>query len=143
MALDDNNYAFVAYFDVFKAFDTVWVNGLFYKMYEMGIRGKTWRLLYRSYIDFMCKVRSKVRIRDMSSEWYKMMCGIHQGGFLSLINYMAFINQMIINLRDSDLCCRIDALLSTPPINTIIILTKKIIYNSMKKEQKPHLECQK
>ena len=96
-ALDDNNHALVAYFDVFKAFDTVWVNGLFYKMYEMGIRGKTWRLFYRSYIDFMCKVR----IRDMSSEWYKMMCGIHQGGFLSLINYMAFINQMIINLRDS------------------------------------------
>ena len=39
-ALDDNNHACVAYCDVSKAFDTVWVNGLFYKLYEMGIRGK-------------------------------------------------------------------------------------------------------
>ena len=110
-ALDDSNNVFVAYFDVSKAFDTVWVNGLFYKMYEMGIRGKTWRLLYRSYLNFMCKVR----ISDMSSDWYEMMCGIHQGGFLSLIKYVAFINQLIINLRDSDLCCKIDTLWSTPP----------------------------
>ena len=31
---------FVSYFDVSKAFDTVWTNGLFYKMYNAGITGK-------------------------------------------------------------------------------------------------------
>ena len=77
----------------------------------MGVKGKIWRLLYRSYIDFMCKVR----IGDRSSDWYRMMCGIHQGGFLSLIKYVAFINQLIVDLRNSGLCCRIDALSSTPP----------------------------
>ena len=94
-ALEENNNVFMAYFDVSKAFDTVWVNGLFYKMYDMGVKGKIWRLLYRSYIDFMCKGR----IGDMTSEWYRMMCGIHQGGFLSF-NYVAFINQLIVELRD-------------------------------------------
>ena len=43
------------------------------------------------------------------------MCRIHQGGFLSLIKYVTFINQLIVNLRDSGLYCRIDTLLSTPP----------------------------
>ena len=43
-ALETNRNVFVTYFDVSKAFDTVWTNGLFYKLYEAGIRGKAWRL---------------------------------------------------------------------------------------------------
>ena len=110
-ALDENNYAFSAYFDVSKAFDTVWINGLFYKMYDMGIRGKLWRLLYRCYVNFMCRVK----IKDRYSNWFNMQCGIHQGGFLSLIKYIAFINQLITELSDSGYCCKIGALKSTPP----------------------------
>ena len=111
MALDQNKCAFVAYFDVSKAFDTVWINGLFYKLYKMGIKGRTWRLLYRSYINFMCKVR----IKHKCSTWFEMGCGIHKGGFLSLFKYVAFINQLIVELRDSGLCCRIRELYSSPP----------------------------
>ena len=111
MALDKNKCAFVAYFDVSKAFDTVWINGLFYKLYKMGIKGRTWRLLYRSYINFMCKVR----IKHKCSTWFEMGCRIHQGFFLSLFKYVAFINQLIVELRDSGLCCRIKELYSSPP----------------------------
>ena len=110
-ALDNNKCAFVAYFDVSKAFDTVWINGLFYKLYEMGFRGKTWRLLYRSYINFMCKVR----IKDKCSNWFEMGCGIHQGGFLSLYKYIAFINQLIVELQDSGYCYMIRDLHSSSP----------------------------
>ena len=56
-ALENNRNVFVAYFDVSKAFDTVWTDGMFYKLYQMGIRGRLWRLLYRSYKGFLCRVR--------------------------------------------------------------------------------------
>ena len=37
-ALETNKKkVFVSYFDVSKAFDTVWINGLFYKLYQKGI----------------------------------------------------------------------------------------------------------
>ena len=109
-ALDTRRNVFVSYFDVSKAFDTVWTNGLFYKMYKMGIRGKMWRLMYRAYQGFMCKVR----IEGKTSGWYPMLCGIHQGGFLSLTKYVAFINELIVELEESDLCCRISGISTSP-----------------------------
>ena len=39
------------------------------------------------------------------SEWYPLRCGIHQGGYLSLIKYIAFINSLLVNLQNSKLCC--------------------------------------
>ena len=106
-ALETNRNVFVSYFDVSKAFDTVWTNSLFYKLYNMGLVGKTWRILYRGYIDFKCKVC----IDNKVSDWYTMpgtmQCGIHQGGFLSLIKYTVFINALLVQLEESQLCCRI------------------------------------
>ena len=61
---------FVAYFDVSKAFDSVWIDGLFFQLYELGIKGSLWRLLYKTYKGFTCRVR----IGDRMSEAYPMMC---------------------------------------------------------------------
>ena len=98
------------YYDVSKAYDTVWTNGLFFQLYNMGIRGRTWRLLYRAYSDFRCRVR----IGDKCSEWYNMLCGIHQGGFLSSTKYIAFINPLVDKLELSDLCCKVGTIRASP-----------------------------
>ena len=110
-ALENNGNVFVAFFDVSKAFDTVWVDGLFYKLNEIGIVGRVWRILYRTYQDFLCRVRVKGKF----SEWYPMRSGIHQGGFLSLIKYTVFIDAMITELEMSGLCCTVQGIPSTPP----------------------------
>ena len=81
----------MAYYDVSKAFDSVWIDGLFCQLYDLGITGSLWRILYQMYVNFACCVR----IGDMTSNWYKMECGIHQGGYLSLVKYVAFINSLI------------------------------------------------
>ena len=47
MSMENNNNCIVAYSDVTKAFDTVWINGLFFRIYQIGIRGQTWCLLYK------------------------------------------------------------------------------------------------
>ena len=39
--LENNSKVFVAYYDVAKAFDGVWIDGLFFRLHEMGVVGKT------------------------------------------------------------------------------------------------------
>ena len=109
-SLETNRKCLVAYFDVAKAFDTVWIEGLFFQLYELGIRGKLWRFLYNFYVGFKCCVK----IHGQTSDWYPLQCGIHQGGYLSLLKYMAFINSLITDLKASGLCCRLYRTPSTP-----------------------------
>ena len=49
------------------------------------------------------------------SDWYEMGCGIHQGGFLSLVKYTAFINELITELEMSGLCIDVYGIPSNPP----------------------------
>ena len=44
-----NRTCFVAYFDVVKAFDSIWINGLFYQLYHLGISGRIWRIIKLVY----------------------------------------------------------------------------------------------
>ena len=76
----------------------------------MGITGKTWRILYKGYNDFRCKVRVDSKLSD----WYVMQCGIHQGGFLSLMKYTAFIDSLLLELERSQLCCTVCKIQSSP-----------------------------
>ena len=108
--LEGGGRVFVAFFDVSKAFDSVWVDGLFFQLHNLGIRDSLWRMLYKGYKIFSCCVR----IGDKISEPYPMLCGIHQGGFLSLVKYIAFVNSLIIELKESNLCCSIGRIQTTP-----------------------------
>ena len=101
--LETNPNVFVLYLDVRRAFDSVWVDGLFHRLYALGVTGRTWRILYKTYVNFRCRVR----VNDDVSEWYPMMCGIHQGGYLSLIKYTAFIDSLIVTLEQSGACASV------------------------------------
>ena len=48
------------------------------------------------------------------SDWYPMSCGIHQGGVLSLVKYLVFIDELLVKLEKSNLCCKIDHIPSSP-----------------------------
>ena len=108
--INQGKKVFVTYLDVSKAFDGVWIDGLFFHLWQVGTRGRTWRLLYKTYIDFKCRAR----VQGQMSNWYTLYCGIHQGGYLSLMKYLAFINTLLVNLEDSSLCCTIGGLNLSP-----------------------------
>ena len=100
----------VTYLDVSKAFDGVWIDGLFFQLRKKGVVGRIWRLLYSSYKNFQCKVR----IAGTYSDWYTMECGIHQGGFLSLLKYIAFIDPLLRDLEHSGLGCDVAGIPTSP-----------------------------
>ena len=106
VGLGSKKKVMVTYLDVTKAFDGVWIDGLFYQLRNMGVLGKVWRMLYSSYQNFQCKVR----ISGTFSDWYTMECGIHQGGVLSLLKYTAFIDSLLRILEQSNLGCEISGI---------------------------------
>ena len=110
VGLDTDRKVFVAYFDVAKAFDSVWVDGLFFQLRNMGLVGREWRMLYSSYVDFWCRAK----LQDVFSDWYPMQCGIHQGGYLSLLKYSAFIDPLLRKIERSDVGCRFENIPACP-----------------------------
>ena len=45
---DKETYAF--FVDVQKAYDIVWRDGLWLKLWDMGVKGKMWHKMYRSAV---------------------------------------------------------------------------------------------
>ena len=53
-------------------------------------------------------------MQSMVSEWYTITAGTHQGGYLSLTKYEAFINSLLVQLEESGLCCTIYNISTSP-----------------------------
>ena len=77
--------------DVQKAYDTVWHNGLWVKMLELGVRGEMW-----SVINVMYKVsRVQYDYDGECSEAFDVQQGVAQGCSLSPILLSLFINGLL------------------------------------------------
>ena len=109
-SLEAGDKCYVAFYDVAKAFDTVWIDGLFVQLWDAGIQGKLWRMLYLCYCNFRCCAR----VGGHVSTWYQLKCGIHQGGYMSLIKYTAFINSLLKAMQQLKVCCKIYRTPSAP-----------------------------
>ena len=83
--------------DTSKAFDTVWINGLLYKLFILGIDFKVWKLIRNAYSNFQCAVMIGGRL----SHWFVIGRGVHQGGPLSMKLYVAYNNEMIKMIKNS------------------------------------------
>ena len=75
---DHKEKAYVALSDVQKAFDTVWHNGLFHKLYSYGIKGHTWWILRKWYQSTTCTVL----LEGEQSNSFNIKQGVKQGAVL-------------------------------------------------------------
>ena len=102
---EKNGQVFVALLDTEKAFDTVWINGLFKKLYDSNLKMdcKLWRMLLDFYKTFRCCVK----IGGVYSDWFKCLQGVHQGEPWSMYLYMKMIDDLLGNLRNGSFGAKI------------------------------------
>ena len=92
-AIDVQTYC--TFIDIQKAYDKVWREALWYKLYKMGIRGKLWRVLRNIYE----KVESCVVLGDHCTELFEVLLGLRQGCLLSPMLFDLFINDIVDELK--------------------------------------------
>ena len=95
--LSKGESVYVAFLDIKKAFDTVFIPGLMYKLYMCGMRLKPWRLIQDSYTNY----EYATYVAGRPGSWFIPERGIHQGAPLSMHMYLIYINELINQLRGS------------------------------------------
>ena len=76
------------FFDIVKAYDTVWKQGLLIKLKQLGIRGR----VYCWVKDFLSERKIAVRIHGALSTQYEVENGIPQGSIISPLLFSIAIN---------------------------------------------------
>ena len=72
------------FLDVPKAFDTVWIDGLLYKLFsELGVKGKMFAMIKALYTD----VESFVYFNGVSTQAFPLYQGSGQGRILAPFMY--------------------------------------------------------
>ena len=90
-------YAF--FLDDQKAYDTVWRNGLWVKLWDLGVRGRMWRVIKRMYE----ASRSAVLLDGEKSASFSVEQGVAQGCSLSPILFSVFINDLLKEVEKAEL----------------------------------------
>ena len=93
--IENKKNVYVGLLDTKKAFDTVWQDGLFVKLFDSGVNGKTWRVLKDLFDGFKCHVRVGAEL----SEPFFALQGIHQGAPCSMFFFELFENDLLNSLN--------------------------------------------
>ena len=86
----------VFFLDVQKAYDTVWCNGLWVKLWDLG---RMWRVIKRMYE----ASRSAVLLDGERSASFSVEQGVAQGCCLSPILFSVFINDLLKEVEMAEL----------------------------------------
>ena len=88
---------FNCFLDVRKAFDTVWIDGLLYKLFiELGVAGRMWLTMNDLYTD----VKDQVLCSGSLSRQFKVSQGTGQGRIIAPFMYKVYINALLNTLTN-------------------------------------------
>ena len=105
--LERGSKVFSCFLDVRKAFDTVWIDGLLYKLFnDLGINGKMWLAIKDLYTD----VQAQVLYDGTLSRLFEIGQGTGQGRILVPFMYKVYINGLLRTLSDHCLAISINTL---------------------------------
>ena len=90
--LERGRKIFSCFLDVRKAFDTVWIDGLLYKLFsDLGIRGRRWLALR----DLYTNVKAQVFYEGSLSWKINLSQGTGQGRILAPFIYKVYVNGLL------------------------------------------------
>jgi len=84
------NKVYAGFLDIKKAYPSVWWNGLWFKLRQMGVDGHMWNAIRSLY----GTCRSSVRVGGVAEDWYEDKVGLRQGCPLSPLLFALYINEM-------------------------------------------------
>ena len=114
-----NSDTYAASLDSSKAFDHVWHDGLFVKLFDFGISGKALNLIRASYQN----LSSYVFVNGHKSRVFAVRQGVRQGGVTSTWYYLLFIDGLLQKLENSGTGCTIGFIrLGNPVLADDIVL---------------------
>ena len=103
--LERGSKVFSCFLDVRKAFDTVWIDGLLYKLFnDLGENGKMWLAIKDLYTD----VQAQVLCDGTLSRLFEIVQGTGQGRILAPFMYKVYINGLLRTLSDHCLAISIN-----------------------------------
>ena len=86
--LREDKKTYALFLDIQKAYDSVWHDGLWYKLWDMGVMGRMWRIIKKMY---ECS-KSAVLLEGEKSDTFTIEQGVVQGCSLSPILFLVFVN---------------------------------------------------
>ena len=95
--LERGSKVFSCFLDVRKAFDTVWIDGLLYKLFnDFGIKGRMWLAIKDLYTD----VKAQVLYSGELSREFDVSQGTGQGRIFAPFMYKVYINSLLQKLSN-------------------------------------------
>jgi hypothetical protein len=92
---EEKRPVFMVFVDTEKAYDRTWRDGLWYRLWNEGVKGRMWRVLRAMYDGTTAEVRGY----GAKSASFLLRCGVRQGAVTSPILYSVFINGLIRRLK--------------------------------------------
>ena len=90
--LERGSKMFSCFFDIRKAFDTVWIDGLMNKLFsDLGVNGKLWLAIKNLYTD----VKAQILYSGTLSREFNIAQGTGQGRILAPFMYKVYINSLL------------------------------------------------
>ena len=89
----------LCFIDVAKAYDTVWREALFVKLFDLVGKPRLWSLL----VDWYANDRSRIVAEGRASSWWTNSAGVKQGDVCSPLLYSVFISDVVAALRERGL----------------------------------------
>ncbi|CAC5397068.1 unnamed protein product [Mytilus coruscus] len=77
------------------------MDALLYKLQKYGVTGDLWLLIDEIYND----MHSCVLFNGRLSGWFELKRGVRQGGLLSALLYLVYINDLLCDIEDSKWGC--------------------------------------